>query len=88
MHTIGQINHIEKGRVATQMPGFADKLSSEEIAALVEYIYSPAKEDLGWGLAEMNASHIQHNDESRLSDKPVFKVDDLLKHKEEEVMAI
>jgi len=72
------VDVIGNGRVATQMPGFAEKLEAKEIAALVEYIYSPADEDIGWGLSEIEASHIQHNDESKLADKPVFRVDDLL----------
>ena len=55
------IEVISKGRVATQMPAFADKLDSSQIESLVEYIYTPSTETLAWGLAEINASHIQHN---------------------------
>ena len=32
---------ITNGRPATQMAGFAAKLKTEEIAALVQYIYTP-----------------------------------------------
>ena len=32
---------ITQGRAATQMPGFADRLSAEQIAALAEWIYTP-----------------------------------------------
>ncbi len=61
------IEVISQGRVATQMPAFADKLDSAEIESLVEYIYTPSNETLAWGLAEINASHIQHN---RVEDLP------------------
>lgn len=72
------VDVIANGRAATQMPGFADRLARDEIAALADYIYSPADEDIGWSLADIEASHIRHNDESQLSDKPVFEVGDLL----------
>ena len=69
---------ISKGRPATQMPAFKQTLTVDEIKALSEYIYTPASGDIVWGLDQINASHIQHNREADLSDKPVFKVDDLL----------
>ncbi|MCP4386804.1 MAG: cytochrome C oxidase Cbb3, partial [Gammaproteobacteria bacterium] len=72
------VNVISNGRVATQMPAFSQTLAAEEIRALAEYIYTPASGTIAWGLDEINASHIQHNLEADLSDKPVFKVDDLL----------
>jgi mono/diheme cytochrome c family protein len=72
------IEVISKGRVATQMPAFADKLDSSQIESLVEYIYTPSTETLAWGLPEINASHIQHNRVEDLPAKPVFEVDDLL----------
>jgi DNA-binding beta-propeller fold protein YncE len=69
---------ISNGRIATQMPAFKQTLTVDEIKALSEYIYTPASGDIVWGLDQINASHIQHNREADLSDKPVFKVDDLL----------
>ena len=72
------IDVIANGRVATQMPAFADKLSEADIKALSEYIYSPAETVPQWGLDEIAASHIIHNKESDLPDQPVFEVDDLL----------
>ena len=69
---------IKNGRAATQMPAFAEKLSDQAILALSEYIYTPLEETPVWGLSEIRASHIIHNRESELPDKPVFKVDDLL----------
>jgi len=72
------VDVIKNGRVATQMPAFAEKLSEKDIKALVEYIYRPLAETPAWGLAEIKASRIIHNREAELPDKPVFKVDDLL----------
>lgn len=69
---------ISDGRVATQMPAFAKTLSAPEIQALAEYIYTPASDNIVWGLDEINASHIQHHLEAELSDEPVFEVNDLL----------
>ena len=34
---------IAKGRPQTQMPAFGETLSKEQIAALVEYVYTPLK---------------------------------------------
>jgi len=72
------VDVITNGRVATQMPAFVDKLSDKDIKALAEYIYSPVETPPVWGLTEISASHIIHNKESNLPDKPVFDVNDLL----------
>ena len=78
LHRKAAVEVIRQGRVATQMPAFAEKLSTEDIQALADYIYTPLKEVPVWGLSEIGASHIIHNRESELPDKPVFEVDDLL----------
>jgi len=72
------VDVITNGRVATQMPAFAEKLSAKDIEALVEYIFSPSEQAVVWGLTEIGASQIIHNKPGDLSDKPVFEVDDLL----------
>ena len=72
------IEVISDGRPATQMPKHSDKLSAAEIKALAEYIYTPLGEIPAWGMAEIKTSHILHNPLKSLSDKPVFKVKDLL----------
>jgi mono/diheme cytochrome c family protein/DNA-binding beta-propeller fold protein YncE len=72
------IETIGQGRAATQMPAFADRLNAAQIRALAEYVYTPLDETPTWGLSEIKASHIIHNRESDLADKPVFKTDDLL----------
>ena len=69
---------IKNGRVATQMPAFKEKLDDAQIQSLVDYVYTPLKETPLWGMDEINASHIIHNAEKDLANKPVFKVDDLL----------
>jgi cytochrome c553 len=72
------VDVIKNGRPATQMPAFAEKLSDQDILALSEYIYTPLDKTPVWGLTEINASHIIHNRDSELPNKPVFKVDDML----------
>jgi len=72
------IDVIKNGRIATQMPPFKEKLNDTQIASLVNYIYTPLKETPVWGMDEITASHIIHNKEEDLSDKPVFEVEDLL----------
>ena len=69
---------ITNGRAATQMPAFIEKLSEKDIKTLAEYIYTPIENPPVWGLDEINTSHIIHNREGDLSDRPVFEVDDLL----------
>jgi hypothetical protein len=69
---------ISNGRIATQMPAFADKLAPADIEALADFIYTPSTEPVVWGLPEISASRIVHNRMQDLSDQPVFKVDDLL----------
>lgn len=69
---------IANGRVATQMPAFADKLSQQDIESLVDYIYSPSEQTIVWNLPEIKASHIIHNKLADLPDRPVFDVQDLL----------
>jgi DNA-binding beta-propeller fold protein YncE/cytochrome c553 len=68
---------IANGRVATQMPGFADKLSVEEIRQLAEYVYAPPAQPPIWGLDEIRASRIEHAQPSALAARPKFAADPL-----------
>jgi cytochrome c553 len=43
------LNVIRDGRVATQMPGFGDKLSADEAQQLAEWIYTPVVPAPVWG---------------------------------------
>ena len=68
---------IRNGRPATQMPAFGNRLSSEAIAALVRYIYTPLPKMPVWGEQEIRASRIVHYPPGSLPDKPVFDADPL-----------
>ncbi len=65
---------IADGRAATQMPGFADKLGKEEIAALATYIASPLPSVPAWGVPEIEASRVVHANAPVL-DRPRFEAD-------------
>ncbi len=70
---------IRNGRVATQMPGFRDKLSEVQIKQLAELIYTPLAQVPRWDVEQMRASRVLHvNPGEHLADKPVFKVKDPL----------
>jgi WD40 repeat protein len=66
---------IREGRLATQMQGFGDKLSADEIKALVEYTYTPIKPMPVWGEKEISASRIVNFVPGSLPDKPQFSAD-------------
>ena len=68
------IDAIANGRVATQMPGFKDKLSAEQISQLAEWIYQPMVKTPAWGELEISASRIAF-DKAGFQDKPVFTAD-------------
>ncbi|MDX8412264.1 MAG: cytochrome D1 domain-containing protein [Mariprofundaceae bacterium] len=68
---------IAQGEPITQMPAFGDKLSEAEIAALVDYIYTPLAEVPRWGKAEIDATRVVHNAPGSLGDTPIYKADPL-----------
>jgi len=68
---------IAKGRMATQMQGFAGKLSAAEIRELGDYIYAPPAAEPRWGIDEIRASRIVHRAARPDSDKPVYAADPL-----------
>lgn len=68
---------IKSGRPATQMQGLGDKLDEAQIAALADYVFTPLPAMPEWGLEQMNASRVVHNEMSSLPDKPVFSADPL-----------
>jgi DNA-binding beta-propeller fold protein YncE/cytochrome c553 len=68
---------IAQGRVASQMLGFADKLSKDEIEALTGLIYTALPETPVWNEPEISASRIQYAEPLNASDKPMFKADPL-----------
>lgn len=68
---------IANGRPATQMPGYGDKLTPDEIDALVAYSYSPLGFVPKWGLEKINASRKIFKDLDNLATKPVHNADPL-----------
>ncbi len=66
---------ITRGRVATQMPSFGDKLSADEIAALAQWIYTPVWPAPLWGEAEIRASRLQLADATALPNRPRWPAD-------------
>lgn len=66
---------IANGRPATQMPGFGDKLSSEEIQAMVGYIYGPVTPAPTWSDADIQASRITWIANEKLPKKPAHDAD-------------
>ena len=69
------VETIAQGRLATQMPGFADKLSAVEIDALVAYVYAPPAVTPRWGEREIAESRVEYVKPGTLGDKPVFRAD-------------
>ena len=68
---------IAKGRIATQMPAFGDRLSAADVDALIAYIYAPPASAPVWGEREIVASRIVHAAPASLPPKPVFAADPL-----------
>lgn len=68
---------VGRHAIATQMPGFTDKLSAEEIESLAAHLYMPLGKTLSWGLDDIRASRIQHVDPAALPARPVFDADPL-----------
>jgi len=69
------IKVIANGRVATQMPAFANKLTDKDIQSLVNYVYTPLAKIPQWGIEDIQKSHLTHFKSDSLSDTPVFKTD-------------
>ncbi|MBF0130860.1 MAG: c-type cytochrome [Alphaproteobacteria bacterium] len=66
---------ITGGRPASQMPGFSDKLSADEIAALADFVLTPLPTIPVWGMEETRASHVVHNALETLPATPVHSAD-------------
>lgn len=75
------IKSISNGLPATQMPAFAETLTTAEIESLAEYIYTPLSEVPTWGDQDIKKSHIIHKPElltgNAQSAKPVYSADPL-----------
>ena len=67
---------IAGGRPASQMTGFADRLGTDEIAALAKLIYTPIPVP-EWGEKQIAESRIIHNEATALPRRPVHAADPL-----------
>ncbi len=68
---------IRKGRPATQMPPYGKLLSDADIAALVDYIYTPPETDIDWDEADISNSQRLLLEPNSLPDNPVYRADPL-----------
>lgn len=66
---------ILEGRAATQMPAFAEHLSTAQAQALVDYIYAPPAESPRWQRADIDSCHRVFFAHGSLPDQPVFQAD-------------
>lgn len=67
---------IASGRPSTQMPGFKDMLTPEQVAALSRFVFSPARVP-EWTSERMAASRILHTPVDALPARPTHKADPL-----------
>jgi len=66
---------ITRGRTATQMPGFQDKLDAEQLAALAQWIYTPVMPAPSWSEAQIRASRTALAGAAELPAKPAWRAD-------------
>ncbi|MBL8334970.1 MAG: c-type cytochrome [Rubrivivax sp.] len=66
---------VAQGRVATQMPGFHDRLQPAELQALVQWIYTPLVPAPGWTEAEVRASRVETEGAAAWPARPQWKAD-------------
>lgn len=66
---------IEKGRVATQMPGFAGTLDAAQIAAVAQWIYTPVVPSPSWSEADIRASRTADAAAATAPAKPKWSAD-------------
>lgn len=66
---------IAQGRLATQMPAFADKLSKEQIAALAAYVRTPVLPAPVWAEADIRDSRVFNPAPLNEPAKPVWDAD-------------
>lgn len=66
---------ITQGRPATQMAGFADQLSDEQIAALAQWIYTPVSPAPSWSDADIRGSRVETAGARALPARPQWRAD-------------
>jgi mono/diheme cytochrome c family protein/WD40 repeat protein len=66
---------MTQGRVATQMPGFANQLTQEDIAALAAYVRTPVVPSPTWGESDIRASRSFNPAPDNEPARPVWNAD-------------
>ena len=66
---------IAQGRPATQMAGFADKLSDAQMAELAQWIYTPVSPAPRWGDADIRDSRVETVGARALPARPQWRAD-------------
>ena len=66
---------IAQGRPATQMAGFADKLSDAQMAALAQWIYTPVSPAPSWSDADIRGSRVETAGARALPARPQWRAD-------------
>ena len=66
---------ITHGRLATQMPGFADRLAADKIAAIAQWIYTPVSPRPSWVDADIRASRTETAGAGSLPARPSWSAD-------------
>ena len=66
---------IAQGRAATQMPGFGERLSGADIAALAQWIYTPVEPAPRWSEADIRASRVETPGARALPARPAWNAD-------------
>ena len=66
---------ITHGRVATQMPGFAQQLSASELSVLAAFIRNPVVPTPRWGEDDIRASRVFHPAPAAAPAKPLWTAD-------------
>ena len=68
---------VREGLPASQMPGFGEQLTDQQMQSLVDYIYTPLAQLPGWGIEAMKASQVVHLRPPQLVARPVHAADPL-----------
>ncbi len=68
---------IAQGRLQTQMPGFAERLTPPEIEALAAYVRRPLEAAPHWSMDAIAASRVVNRAAETLPQRPVYAADPL-----------
>lgn len=68
---------IAEGGAATRMPGFADSLTEDQVASLVELVFTPLPSVPDWTMADIERSLVRPTPPETLPDRPAYAADPL-----------